>query len=275
MRARLAMFLCACTLVADASVLLTPNGQSFFATVRGMRPRSAAPCLQQGKRRKRKLSKATAAMGTAVSSLAVLEADETPAVKQARTALLSEIVKEQRSMETIASALATLEGSPSPAKLKRAMVGDWKLVFASDGNALAPFATGASAGPFTVLEDIYHRIESLSVQSLEVTRKIGPFGNSCNSLHGRWSFVTGDENLMSWKVQYMLDERGREVNAPGDGVARRARASHVSSSLLVLRPEAEGAAQSYAIFSRLGTGQLKKELDGYSVGSELFLPASA
>ena len=74
---------------------------------------------------------------------------------------------------------------------------------------------------------------------------------------------------MSWKTQYMLDERGREVKPPNGGESRKAKASHVSSELLVMRRE--GASDSYAVFSKLGKGELKKELDAYSVDAELYI----
>ena len=72
---------------------------------------------------------------------------------------------------------------------------------------------------------------------------------------------------------HLQDERGREVKPPGGGAAHRARASHVSSELLVLRPEA--AAASYAVFTKLGKGKLRKELDDYSVDTEMFIGPKA
>ena len=260
-----AFLLCACWLVVAQASVLSP-ARSFLAVA----PQHPARCdvvLQQKKKKKPPKAAKKAA------STAVVDAEEDLATQQARTTLLGEIAKEQRSMDTITTSLATLEASPVPGKLKRAVVGDWKLVFASDQSAVAPFVTGASDGPFAVLEDIYHRVETLNVQSIEITRKIGPFGNMCNSLHGKWSVADGDGDVMSWKTQYMLDERGREVKPPGGGASHRARASHISSELLVLRPEA--AAQSYAVFTKLGKGKLKKELDDYSIDTEMFIGPAA
>lgn len=118
---------------------------------------SAVPLMQQAKKKKAPKKKTADA------------AAEDPALQQARTTLMAEIAKEQREMTTIASAIATLEAAPSPAKLKRAITGDWQLVFASDEAAVAPFAVGASSGPFVVLEDIFHRIQTAgdAVQSIE------------------------------------------------------------------------------------------------------------
>ena len=81
---------------------------------------SAVPLMQQAKKKKAPKKKTADA------------AAEDPALQQARTTLMAEIAKEQREMTTIASAIATLEAAPSPAKLKRAITGDWQLVFASD-----------------------------------------------------------------------------------------------------------------------------------------------
>ena len=46
-------------------------------------------------------------------------------------------------MDTVRAAVATLAGAPRPKKLKRALVGDWKLTFVSDEAALAPFVVRA------------------------------------------------------------------------------------------------------------------------------------
>lgn len=67
----------------------------------------------------------------------------------------------------------------------------------------------------------------------------------------------------------MLDERGREVKPPKGGEALRAKASHVSAELMVMRRE--DADDSFAVFTRLGKGELKKELDAYSVDTELYI----
>jgi len=66
----------------------------------------------------------------------------------------------------------------------------------------------------------------------------------------------------------MIDERGREVKPSDGGMARKARATHVSSQLMVMRRD---AADSYVIFTKLGKGELKKELDAYSLDTELIL----
>ena len=156
-----AFLLCACWLIVAQSSVLSP-ARCFLAAA----PQHSARCdgivLQQKKKKK------PAKVAKKAASTAVIDAEEDAATQQARKTLLGEIEKEERSMDTIAASLATLEASPAAGKLKRAAVGDWKLVFASDQAAVAPFVTGASDGPFNVLEDIYHRVEALSVQSIEM-----------------------------------------------------------------------------------------------------------
>ena len=111
------------------------------------------------------------------------------AVTSAATALLAEVAKSERSLAAIARHVATLEAAPPPSKagaLKKALQGDWKLTFASDEAAVAPFTSGAASGPFTVLEEVYHRLLTGDmVQSIEIVRRIGPFGNSARALCGR------------------------------------------------------------------------------------------
>ena len=170
------------------------------------------------------------------------------AAAQARTALLAEVTKEKRSLATIAAQLGVLEAAPRPSKIKRALQGDWKLTFASDEAAVAPFATGAANGPFAVLEEVYCRLLSGdAINVVEVVRKIGPFGNTAQVLCGRFS-VAGEKGSskkaksvegppeLSWRTTYMIDERGKEVDIPNDLRDRRsAFATHVSSDLMVMR----------------------------------------
>ena len=203
------------------------------------------------------------------------------AVASAQAALLAEVSKPQRSLAAIAAHVATLEAAPPPSKAKKAVQGDWKLTFASDEVAVEPFTTGAASGPFSVLEEVYHRmLSSDMVQSIEVVRKIGPFGNSARSLCGRFSVEGGDAKRgsgsskggggkagkaskgaakgaakgnvaastptaapkLSWKSTFMIDERGREVDPPKEcSVARRAVVTHVSPQLLVMRVAQGGA----------------------------------
>ena len=124
---------------------------------------------------------------------AAASADTTAAASQ----LLAEVAKEQRSLPAIASLVATLEAAPPPPKLKKAVLGDWKLTFASDEAAVGPFTTGAADGKFVVLEEVLARMADGSkptITSVEVIRRIGPFGNSASSLNGFWSLSEGSSS---------------------------------------------------------------------------------
>ena len=194
----------------------------------------------------------------------------------ARTALLAEVAREERSLPSVAASLTKLEADfeAMPAKKRaRALQGDWKLVFASDEAAVAPFTTGSASGPFAVLEDVYLRLSSSDLQAIEVVRKVGPFGNAAQSLHGRWSVTAGGEgegDVLSWRTMFMVNERSREVDPPKDmPTANEARVTHVSSELLVVRRADD--ASSYVIWTRFDKGELKKALDDASVESEMIL----
>ena len=196
----------------------------------------------------------------------------------ARTSLLAEVAKPQRSIPEINAAVKILEAAPRPAKAKKAVQGDWKLIYASDEAAVQPFTTGSAGGPFNVLEDVYHRILADSLQSVEVVRKIGPFGNSAQALCGKWSVAgdgkgsgkgsskkgeAGEAPAMTWRVTYRIDERGREVDPPKDlPTSHAAVATHVSKELLVLRVGSGGAGSpSYCVFSKTKKADILKVLE--------------
>lgn len=191
-------------------------------------------------------------------------------------ALVAEFAKEERELGKIESLLQTLENDYPPpekaSKAKRALVADWKLAFAPDESSIAPFATGEASGPFAVLEEIYCRIGEGKLQICEVVRKIGPFGNTAVSLNSKWSFGLNEAGVLSWRPQWMIDSRGREVAVPvASAVTNTARVTHVSDDVLVLR---FGNGASYSVFSRLDKGALFKALrDDYSVDPDLILGA--
>ena len=189
-------------------------------------------------------------------------------MKKARSALLAEVARDERSLQSIASLLDTLETDvPPPKKLKRAATGDWKLVFASDEAAVTPFTAGGASGPFAVLEDVFMRLKGDDMQAIEIIRKVGPFGNTAQSLFAKWGV---NEESFSWRTTYMVNQNSREVEPPKDMPTKHvARVTHASTELLVLRRDSDSS--SYAIWTKLGSGALKKELDDYSVDAELVL----
>lgn len=217
----------------------------------------------------------------------MLAAVDEAAAATASAALQAEIVKPLRSIAAITGLIATLEAATPPAKPKKAVLGDWKLTFASDEAAVKPFTTDAANGPFTVLEEVYHRVlTGDAVQSIEVVRKIGPFGNSASALCGKWSVSGGSSKkgdtpepaALTWRVTYRIDERGREVDPPkGLSTNHAAVVTHASTELLVMRINTvygEGASSpSYVVFTKLPKGAILKALtDELSVyGPENYL----
>lgn len=187
----------------------------------------------------------------------------------ARSTLLAEIGEEERSIPAITGHLATLEAAapvPGSGKLKRLMVGDWKMLFASSEAAVQPFLSGGSNGQFNVLEDVFVRTTESRMQSTEVIRKIGPFGNVAQSLHGR---LLLDKASLVWDPQFLVDTRYREVDPPSGSKSSKWAIAHVSAELLVLRRD--GDAASFVVLSKLAKGKLKKELTDLSVEAEAIL----
>ena len=156
-----------------------------------------------------------------IPQLSLAAVDEAAAA-YARTALLEEVAKPQRSLPAIAEHVATLEAAAQPSKLKRKLQGDWKLKFASDEAAVTPFTSGAADGPFAVLEEVYHRLLSGdATQSLEVVRKIGPFGNSLQALCGKWRVASGGERKGKGKGKG--GDKGGDKGGGGRGGGGRGR----------------------------------------------------
>ena len=185
----------------------------------------------------------------------------------AASKLLAEFAKPERSLDVVEGLIASLEADPpvtKASKQRRELTADWKFAFASDGAAVEPFTTGSADGPFNVLEDCYFRLRGEdNVQSIEVVRRIGPFGNTAFSLHGKWRV---DSSSITWRPKYFIDGRGREVAVPSQAAqGREAKVTHVSD-VLVLR-----MGQSFSVFERLGKGKLKKELDDFALDPELVL----
>ena len=230
-----------------------------------------------------------------------LAAVDDAAAAYARTALLEEVAKAERSLPAIAAHVATLEAAALPSKLKRKLQGDWKLKFASDQAVVTPFTSGEGEGPFRVLEEVYHRLQSGDAsQSIEVVRKIGPFGNSLQGICGKWSLAGGgkpkrkgkggkggdkggaegggeEPAVLTWRNTYMIDARGREVDPPsGVPTSHSAVATHVSDDLMVMRFGSDGAkSASYGVFARTEKGELAQEfdnvyfVDGTALGIEM------
>lgn len=185
--------------------------------------------------------------------------------------LLAEFAKGERSLPTIEGALKELESAELPKKLKKAVIGDWKLAFASDQDAAAILLTGEANVLLAVEAVITSFSEANKMRSIEVTRPFGPFGNRKAALEGRWSL---EDNKLGFKYQYVLEEtqgKGRrERDVPDAAKERReVQVTHVSDGLLILRR----SASSYLVFSKLKN--LQDELIELRVEAPLLPPEDA
>lgn len=184
----------------------------------------------------------------------------------ATAALLAEVAKPERALDAIARHVRTLEAEPLPAtagKWKRALGVDWRLEYAADEAAVAPFLSGPSPGPFAVVEGVLHRFKSAGeFASIEVKRNFGPFGgNSKVQLCGRWSL---DGDRVRWKASYMINAQSREVDPPSSAGMNEGRVTHVSSNLLLLRVPADSA-DGLLVFSKV---KLKDALEELKVDAD-------
>ena len=137
------------------------------------------------------MCRARAPSRAAILKLQTAAVDDASIAKVTAT-LLDQVNQTQRSLAAIDASVAALEAAPPPKKLKSALQGDWKLTYASDEAAVEPFMTGIADGPFNVLEEVYLRLMTGDIlQSIEVVRKIGPFGNTGIALNGKWSVSGG------------------------------------------------------------------------------------
>ena len=163
--------------------------------------------------------------------------------------LLAEFAKDTRSLPMIEGALKELESAELPKKLKKGVIGDWKLAFASDEEAAAMLLTGEANVLLAVEAVIASFNEGSKMRSIEVTRPFGPFGNRKAALEGRWGL---EDNKLGFKYQYVLEETQgggtRERDVPEAAKERReVEVTHVSDGLLVLRR----SASSYLVLSKL------------------------
>mmetsp|Transcript_584 Transcript_584/g.1736 ORF Transcript_584/g.1736 Transcript_584/m.1736 type:complete len:241 (+) Transcript_584:67-789(+) len=195
--------------------------------------------------------------------------------------LLRECSKDERSLERISTLVNELSAAASVSKAKQAVLGDWRLVFAGDADALAPFTSGEVKPPFGVVEDVFCRFEKgNSMKAIEVERRIGPFGNARRSLVGRYSVDTGKNRAdrLRFKYLWMDDYNGRERDPPvSAAVEAEVVASQAEGSVLVLRlgqPQEKGTtpadmtAGSILVWSKLRAKELDRLLDELGVKKE-------
>ncbi|KAL1523165.1 hypothetical protein AB1Y20_018120 [Prymnesium parvum] len=169
--------------------------------------------------------------------------------------LLTECRQDERSLPTIRRLCDALSSTELPAKPKRELLGDWRLEFASDAGAVSPLTTG-EIGQFAVIEGVVHRfLKDNLVETIEVARQFGPFGNTRRGLNGKWSLErSGTEVCLRWRYTYLIDEYGRERDPPKlqqEAGTHEVKLEYVSSGLILLSPGEENGEKSLLVLSRV------------------------
>ena len=195
--------------------------------------------------------------------------------------LLRECSKEERSLERIGTLVSELSttAAVTNSKAKRAIIGDWRLVFAGDAAALAPFTSGEVRPPLGVLEDLFCRFEKgSSMKVIEVERRIGPFGNAKRSLVGKYSVAssgTDKTERLRFKYLWMDDANGREAEPPTKNAIEAVVST--SGSILILRVGVDEArntsidaipTDSLLVWTKLRARELDRELDNLGLKKE-------
>jgi hypothetical protein len=202
----------------------------------------------------------------------VAKADAPAESKATAAALLAEVVKDDRNLDTITALVRTLEEGftfSTQGKLKRLLATTWRIDYASDEAALEPFLAGmVGKGPLpTFLEGVIPTFKATGeFNFFEVTRPLGPFGNAKASLCGRWSIT---KDVLRWRASYIIDARGREKDVEKK-MDVEARVSFVSPEALILRtaPAPENAAgaedRGLLVFARVPLKGALEELKVYT-----------
>mmetsp|Transcript_43361 Transcript_43361/g.137121 ORF Transcript_43361/g.137121 Transcript_43361/m.137121 type:complete len:230 (-) Transcript_43361:67-756(-) len=184
-------------------------------------------------------------------------------------ALEEECSKPERSLGRIAELVETLAADPVVARPKKAVLGDWRLVFASNEEALAPFTSRCVSPPFGVVEDIFCRIDrGADMRIIEVERRVGPFGNAKRALQARYDIVAagkGSANRLAFQVRWMDDPSGRETEPPSK---EKVSAELIAAGSLIVLRDIASPASSCLVFSRLSPKQLARALDDLGVKKE-------
>lgn len=166
--------------------------------------------------------------------------------------LVAECRKEERSLAVIQGLVEVLAAEPPAAKPKRELLGDWSLEFVSDADAVVPVTSG-EIGKFATIEGVVHRLQKDNlVETIEVARQFGPFGNARRALNGKWSVEkTPTETMVRWRYSYMIDQYGRERDPPSaqqEAGTQEVKLSYVSGGLMLL---AIGEGSSVLVFSKV------------------------
>jgi hypothetical protein len=170
--------------------------------------------------------------------------------------LLEECAKDERSLSLINTAVTELEQAELPKKLKKTMLGDWRLAFAGDQEA-ANMLLASKANPILTIEGVLACFsKGDAMRAIEVSRPFGPFSNRRKVLEGRWGLEKSGE--VRFRYTYLMEGRSRrEEDVPESAKGTQtAQVTHVSEELLVLRR----SATSFLLFEKVDLQQALEEL---------------
>ena len=173
-----------------------------------------------------------------------------------RDVVLAEAARDERDVGLLDRKVGELEALPAGAGLPTALLGNWKLAFASAAEPVEAVTTG-TAGTFAVTEGVMLTFQKSKVLATEAVRRFGVAGGNSKLVQvGRYT-LEGD--ALGIRYTYYL-ENGAETER---AASHSAVASHCSSDLLVLR----FPTRAYLIFSRLAAqSDVDKALDEWGVG---------
>jgi len=174
-----------------------------------------------------------------------------------RDVVLAEAARDERDVGLLDRKVGELEALPPGANLPKALLGNWKLAFASAAEPVEAVTTGTT-GTFSVTEGVMLTFQKTKVLATEAVRRFGVAGGNSKLVQvGRYTLDGSDLGL---RFTYYLDGNGAETER---SAAHSAVASHCSSDLLVLR----FPTRAYLIFARLAAqSDVDKALDEWGVG---------
>mmetsp|Transcript_29841 Transcript_29841/g.52458 ORF Transcript_29841/g.52458 Transcript_29841/m.52458 type:complete len:216 (-) Transcript_29841:50-697(-) len=167
-------------------------------------------------------------------------------------------------------AIAKIESVPPPTmgQLKKELVGNWKLEFATDEDSKTPLLIGSSQEPnFKFYKGAFMRLqledETYKLQMIEVVSNLGPFGNSALQLCGSWTVV--DDDVLQWNAAYKVNDKNKEEAIDEEKMDKCEEfcVTHVSDEMLILMWA--GSQEHRIIFRRVDDEQVKKDMEEFAV----------
>ncbi|CAM9411444.1 unnamed protein product [Scytosiphon promiscuus] len=136
--------------------------------------------------------------------------------------LLKACAEPKRDLDKITADIVDLRSRTSALKPAQSydLSRDWRLVFASDDDAISVVGTGLHKLPLTRMQDFFMTLSGSSttvrqIVAIEVLRVIGPFPNLRNTLSGDCK-STGTDSL-NIRYSSMIDGTGKETGGSQTG----------------------------------------------------------